>query len=122
MTAHKVSVSISSMKFYDTYSYEHPSPHDQICTVSRGIAAFHFVQEHPHLKRAEHLGVQRSWKKNFQQNWHIHSKILEQALRKVVALKKIDITVEETDLAFCIYKYRTMLGNALEAILLADVA
>ena len=110
------------MKFYDTYSYEHPSPHDQICTISRGIAAFNFVEEHPHLRREQNLLVQKSWKRNFQQNWHIHAKSLEQALRKVVELKKIDISVEETDLAFCIYKYRTMLGNALETILLADVA
>ena len=106
------------MRFYDSYSYEHPSPHDLICTIARGIAACHFVQEHPHEKRAQHLGVEKSWKKNFQQNWHIHASICEQAFRKVVELKKIDISVEETDLAFCVYKYRAMFEKALEKVML----
>lgn len=106
------------MLFYESYSHEIACPQDPICTIARHMAQLYFVKEHPHLKRNANLCDNKSWKMNFKQNWHIHASIFEQALRKVVALKKTDISVEDTDLAFCIFKYRTLFEKVLEKFLI----
>jgi hypothetical protein len=110
------------MLFYHSYSYEHPSPHDTICTMARGMAAWTFAREHPYTERNRNLHLAKTWKKNFNDNWHIHARICEQALRKVVQLQKVDITVEETDLAFCIFKYRSMFAAALKQLVTGFVS
>jgi hypothetical protein len=62
------------MLFYHSYSYEHQSPHDAICTMARGMAAWTFAKEHPHIERNRNLHLAKSWKQNFTENWHIHAR------------------------------------------------
>ena len=94
------------MLFYETYSHEHPSPHDDVCTISRNLAAHLFCNTHPHVARNKHQSRNVSWKKNFQTNWHIHAAIFEQSLRKIMEMNNVDISVDDSDLAFCIREHR----------------
>tara|TARA_Y100000389_G_scaffold192889_1_gene220947 strand:+ start:33549 stop:34133 length:585 start_codon:yes stop_codon:yes gene_type:complete len=95
-----------TMLFYETYSHEHPSPHDDVCTISRNLAAHLFCNTHPHVARNKHQSRNVSWKKNFQTNWHIHAAIFEQSLRKIMEMNNVDISVDDSDLAFCIREHR----------------
>lgn len=76
-----------------------------------------FCKTHPHLKRNIHQSNKSSWKKNFKINWHIHASIFEQSLRKILQLNKVDITVDESDLAFCIQEHKSYFEACLKLAL-----